>query len=86
MEIPRRRQDADVARVAVFLRRHIRMIAAVAVERFDQRRSCRHRVLAGERVVGETNQIVGAVEHPLRDQMRDMLGTALDVTLDQDQA
>jgi hypothetical protein len=37
MKIPRRRQDADVAGVAHFLRRRVRVIAAVVVERLDQR-------------------------------------------------
>jgi hypothetical protein len=35
MKIPRRRQDADVARVADFLRGIIRVFAAVVVERLD---------------------------------------------------
>jgi hypothetical protein len=38
VKIPRRRQDADVARVAVALGRGFGVIAAVTVERLDQRR------------------------------------------------
>ena len=46
----------------------------------------RHRMFAAERVVGETDQIVRAVEHPLRHQMRHLFRAALDVALDQDEA
>ena len=56
--------------MADFLRGVVRMLAAVVVERLDQRRPCRHRVLAAQCIIGETDQIVGAVEHALRDQMR----------------
>ena len=41
------------------------------------------RCLRPRRVVGETRQIVRAVEHALRRQMRHLLGTALDIALDQ---
>jgi hypothetical protein len=37
MKIPGRRQDSDVARMTGFLRRRIGMVAAVVVERLDQR-------------------------------------------------
>lgn len=46
MKIPRRRQDAHVAGVADFLRRHICVVATVVVERLDQVGACRHRMLA----------------------------------------
>jgi hypothetical protein len=34
------------------------MFAAVVIEGFDQRRTCEHRWLPAERVIGETDQIV----------------------------
>ena len=46
MKIPRARQDAHVARMADFLRRIVGVLAAVVVERFDQRAGRRHRMLA----------------------------------------
>ena len=48
MKIPRRRQDAHVARVANFLRGIVEVFAAVVVERFDQRGSRRHGGFAAE--------------------------------------
>ena len=62
------------------------MVAAVIIERLDQRGPGRHGMLAGERVIGKPDQIVRAVGEPLRDQMRDFFGAALDIALDQDQA
>ena len=62
-----------------------RMLAAVVIERLDQRRAGRHSVFAGERVVGKADQIVRAVEQPLGDQMRHLFGAALDIALDQDE-
>ena len=77
--------NADVAGVADFLRGIFAVVAAVVVERLDQGRARRHRVLAAQRIIGEADQIVRAVDHPLRHQMRHLLGAALDITLDQDQ-
>src|SRR2546429_8099026 len=86
MKIPRRRQDANVARVTDFLSGRVEVIAAVVIERLDQRGPDRQSMFAGERVIGETGQIVGAVREPLRDQMGDFFRTALDITLGQDEA
>ena len=68
MKIPGWRQDANVARVADFLRGRIGMMIAPVVveesvverpivERLDQRGAGGHRMLADERIVGETDQI-----------------------------
>ena len=67
MKIPGWRQDANVARVADFLRGRIGVVATVVVEeavvektvveRLDQRGPCRHRMLADEAIVGEPDQI-----------------------------
>src|SRR5437588_437296 len=85
MKIPRRRQDANVARVTDFLSGRVEVIAAVVIERLDQRGPDRQSMFTGERVIGETGQILRAVREPLRDQMGDFLRTALDITIDQDQ-
>ena len=58
MKIPRGRQDADVARMADFLRGIFRVIAPVVLQRFDQRRARRHGVFSDECVVGETYQVM----------------------------
>src|SRR3954452_7439637 len=58
MKIPRRRQDANVAGVAKFLRGRIRVGAGVVIERFDQIGACRHRMLAGQGIVGKPDQVV----------------------------
>src|SRR5665213_1398021 len=63
----------------------IEMLATVVVERFDQRGTHGYRVLAGERVVGEIDQVGRTVEQALGDQVRYVFGAALNVTLDQDQ-
>src|SRR4029453_6952372 len=52
VKISGRRQDADVARVADFLRGAIGVVAAVVVERLDQRGAGRHGMLAARRIVG----------------------------------
>jgi len=44
--------------VTDFLRRRIRVVAAVVVERLDQRRACRDRMLAGSSIIGEPDQVV----------------------------
>src|SRR5262249_54797605 len=54
MKVARRRQDADVAGVADFLRGVFAMGAAVVVER----EPVRHRLLASWRVIGKADQIV----------------------------
>src|SRR5207237_339944 len=72
--------------VTHFLRWRIRGCATVVVERLDQRGAGRHRMPAARRIVGEADQVVGAVEHPLRHQMRHLFGAALDIALDQNQA
>jgi hypothetical protein len=41
MKIPRRRQDAHVARMADFLGGVVRVLAAVVIQRLDQRRTGR---------------------------------------------
>src|SRR6266699_1295299 len=86
MKIPRGRQDADIARVADFLCGIVGVFAPVVIERLDQRGAGRHGGLAAQRVVGKPHQIMRAVEHPLGDQMRHFLGTALNIAFDQYEA
>ena len=67
MKIPGWRQDANVARVADFLRGRVGNAAPIVVEkvlteqpvieRLDQRGTGGHRMLADESIVGETDQI-----------------------------
>jgi hypothetical protein len=45
-----------------FLRRIFRMLAAVVVQRFDQRRADWHGWLSTECVIGKMDEIAGAVE------------------------
>jgi hypothetical protein len=56
--------------MADFLGRVVRMLTAVVMQRFDQRRAGRHGGFSSERVIGETHQIMRAIEQSLGDQMR----------------
>ena len=75
-----------IARMADFLRGMVGVLAAVVIERFDQRRPRRHGMFAGQRIIGEADQVMRAVEQPLGDQMRHLFRTALDIALDQNEA
>src|SRR5580704_3493565 len=52
MKIPRGRQDAHVARMADFLGRVFGMLAAVVMQRLDQRWAGRYRGSAAQRIIG----------------------------------
>ena len=51
----------------------VRVVAAVVIERLDQRRACRH-LLFAELVIGKANQVVRAIDQALRHQMRRVSG------------
>ena len=57
MKVPRRRQDSHVARMADFLRRVIRMLAGIVIQRLDQRRAGGQRMPPDECIIGEIDQI-----------------------------
>src|SRR3954454_3210561 len=85
MKIPRLRQDAHVARMADFLGRIVRVLAPIVMQRFDQCRAGWHSMLSAECVIGKINEITGAVEQSLGDEMHDLLRTALNTSFDQHQ-
>jgi len=85
MKIARRRQDADVAGMADFLRRVVRMIATIIVERLDDSSSCRQRLFLPRSIVGKIKEIVGAVEQPFGHEVHDLFRAALNGAFDQDQ-
>src|SRR5258705_8232724 len=58
MKIPRARKNPHIARMADFLGRMVRVLAAVVMQRFDQRGTCRHGMFSAERVVGEIHQVM----------------------------
>ena len=66
MKIPRLRQDAHVAGMADALGGIVGMLAAVVVERLDQGGARRQRMLAFKGIVGQADQVVRAVDQPLR--------------------
>src|ERR1700730_4388770 len=82
MKIPRPRQDADIARMADFLRRIVRLLAAVVVERFGRRGAGSHAKFSAERVVGETFKILRAIEQSVGDQMHHLFRAALNTAFD----
>jgi hypothetical protein len=84
MKIPRARQDPDIARVTMFLRRIVRMLMAV-IERIGRHRARRHANFSAERVVGEILKILRAIEQPVGDQMHNLFQAAPDAAFDLDQ-
>ena len=84
-KIPRGRQDTHVARMTEFLGRVVGILAPVVMQRFDQRRACRHRMLPAQRIIGKPSQIARAVEQSLGDEMNDFFRAALNIAFDQHQ-
>src|SRR5882762_3598816 len=81
MKIRHRRNDGILPRARDFQGWVVEVLAPVVVERFDQRRAGRHGGFSAERVIGQTDQIMRAIEQSLGHQMRHVFRTALDVAL-----
>ena len=67
--------------MADLLDRVVRVLAAVVMQRFDQRRAGRHGRFSPERVIGQADQIMRAIEQSLGHQMGHVFRAALDLSL-----
>jgi hypothetical protein len=61
MEISRRRQDTDIARMADFLRGIVGMFTPIIIERLDQRNASWNSRFVMQCIISESQQIMRAV-------------------------